>query len=336
MVEVVPQRSWKDRNALVTGAGGFIGSTLVERLVRDGARVRAFTRYNSRGDIGHLADISAEARAEVEIYSGDLQNPEAVRYAAAGCDAILHLGALIPIPYSYRHPREYVFANIDATINVLEAARQHDVSRVVQVSSSEVYGTAQVVPISESHPLNPQSPYAATKVGADQLALTYWRSFETPVVLARPFNTFGPRQSARAVIPTIISQALTRDRIELGALSPTRDFTFVEDTAAALAACGAVDGIEGETFNFGTGDEHSVGDVAAQILGLMNRQLPVVATNERQRPPASEVERLLADATKARRELGWSPTVTFGEGLGRTIEWVSGALHQYRPDVYTV
>jgi dTDP-glucose 4,6-dehydratase len=204
------------------------------------------------------------------------------------------------------------------------------------VSSSEVYGTAQVVPIPESHPLVPQSPYAATKVAADQLALTYWRSFDLPVVLARPFNTFGPRQSARAVIPTIITQALGRDRIELGALSPTRDFTFVEDTAAAIARCAEIDGIEGEVFNFGTGEEHVVGDVAAQILGLLGRDLQVIATDERRRPPASEVERLLADATKANRELGWSPAVSFETGLERTIEWVSRSLDEYRPALYTV
>lgn len=335
MTQDISRQPWEGRNTLVTGAGGFIGSTLVEWLVREGANVRAFTRYNSRGDIGHLADIPPETLAATELYAGDLQNPEAVRYAATGCDVILHLGALIPIPYSYRHPREYLFANIDGTVNVLEAARQAGCSRVVQVSSSEVYGTAQVVPIPESHPLNPQSPYAASKVGADQLALSYWRSFETPVVIARPFNTFGPRQSARAVIPTIITQALGRDRIELGALSPTRDFMFVEDTAAAMAACAAAGGIEGETFNFGTGEEHSVADVAALILELMGRDLPVLATQERQRPAASEVERLLADATKARRDLGWAPSVPFTAGLERTIEWVSGALHLYRPDVYS-
>jgi dTDP-glucose 4,6-dehydratase len=321
---------------LVTGAGGFIGSTLVERLVREGAVVRAFVRYNSRGDRGRLDDLTAETLAEVDVYAGDLQNPEAVNNAVSGCDAVLHLGALIPIPYSYRHPREYVFANVDGTINVLEAARRAEVSRVVQVSSSEVYGTAQVVPIPESHPLVPQSPYAATKVAADQLALTYWRSFDLPVVLARPFNTFGPRQSARAVIPTIITQALGRDRIELGALSPTRDFTFVEDTAAAIARCAEIDGIEGEVFNFGTGEEHVVGDVAAQILGLLGRDLQVIATDERRRPPASEVERLLADATKANRELGWSPAVSFETGLERTIEWVSRSLDEYRPALYTV
>jgi NAD dependent epimerase/dehydratase len=320
----------------VTGAGGFIGSTLVEYLVREGATVRAFTRYNSQGSIAHLSDLPADVLSEVDLYAGDLQNPEAVRYAADECDVILHLGALIPIPYSYRHPREYLQANIDGTINVLEAARQVDASRVVQISSSEVYGTAQTVPIAESHPLHPQSPYAASKVGADQLALSYWRSFETPVVIARPFNTFGPRQSARAVIPTIISQAFSRDQIELGALSPTRDFTFVRDTAAAMASCAAVQGIEGETFNFGTGEEHSVGDVAARILAIMGRDLPVVATNERQRPPASEVERLIGDATKAQVTLGWSPITSFDDGLEQTIEWISGALHLYRPTVYTV
>jgi dTDP-glucose 4,6-dehydratase len=334
--EPLSRPAWESRPVLVTGAGGFIGSTLVEQLVRAGARVRAFVRYTSRGDIGRLDDLPADLLEQVEVYAGDLANPEAVQNAVAGCDAVLHLGALIPIPYSYRHPREYISANVEGTINVLEAARRTGVSRVVQVSSSEVYGTAQTVPISEAHPLNPQSPYAATKVGADQLALTYWRSFEIPVVLARPFNTFGPRQSARAVIPTIITQALARDRIELGALSPTRDFLFVEDTAAALARCAEVEGIEGETLNFGTGEEHSVGDVAAQILGLMGRELPIVATDERRRPPASEVERLVADATKAERLLGWTPAVPFATGLERTIEWVTEHIADFRPAAYTV
>jgi NAD dependent epimerase/dehydratase len=328
-------RAWRGRSVLVTGAGGFIGSTLVETLVREGALVRAFVRYNSRGDRGRLADVPTDVIADVDVYAGDLQNPEAVSAAIEGCDVVLHLGALIPIPYSYRHPREYVFANVDGTLNVLEGCRRHDVSRLVHVSSSEVYGTAQVVPIPETHPLAPQSPYAATKVAADQLALTYQRSFGTPVVLARPFNTFGPRQSARAVIPTIVTQALARDRIELGALSPTRDFTFVTDTAAAIARCAEVDGVEGEVFNFGTGEEHSVSDVVASVLELMGRDLPVMATDERQRPPASEVERLLADARKARRMLGWEPTVAFATGLERTIEWLERSLHEYRPHVYT-
>ena len=336
MVGEPSRRSWQGRAVLVTGAGGFIGSTLVERLVREGARVRAFVRYNSRSDHGRLDDVPVEVLSEVEVYAGDLQNPEAVANAVTGCDAVLHLGALIPIPYSYQHPREFVFANVDGTINVLEASRRAGISRLVHVSSSEVYGTAQIAPIPETHPLNPQSPYAATKVAADQLALSYWHSFDTPVVVGRPFNTFGPRQSARAVIPTIITQALGRDRIELGALSPTRDFTFVEDTAAAIAACAEVDGVEGETFNFGSGEEHAVGDIAARILALMGRDLPVIATDERRRPPASEVERLLADASKAHRTLGWGPTVPFATGLELTIDWISRSLDEYRPAVYTV
>jgi dTDP-glucose 4,6-dehydratase len=321
---------------LVTGAGGFIGSTLVETLVHAGAGVRAFVRYNSRGDYGRLDDLAADVLAEVDVYAGDLQNPEAVATAVAGRDVVLHLGALIPIPYSYRHPREYVFANVDGTINILEASRRADVARLVQVSSSEVYGTAQVAPIPESHPLSPQSPYAATKVAADQLALSYHHSFGTPVVVARPFNTFGPRQSARAVIPTIITQALTRERIELGTLTPTRDFTFVVDTAAAIAACAEVDGIDGETFNFGSGEEHAIGDVVQAILARTGRDLPVVSTDERRRPPGSEVERLLADASKARSALGWRPAVAFETGLDRTVEWITRSLDDFRPNVYTV
>jgi NAD dependent epimerase/dehydratase len=321
---------------LVTGEGGFIGSTLVETLVRAGAEVRAFVRYNSRDDYGRLDDLEPDVLEQVDVYAGDLQNPEAVMAAVNGREVVLHLGALIPIPYSYKHPREYVFANVDGTMNVLEASRGAGVERLVQVSSSEVYGTAQVAPIPESHPLNPQSPYAATKVAADQLALSYHRSFGTPVVVARPFNTFGPRQSARAVIPTIVTQALTRERIELGSLDPTRDFTFVGDTAAAIAACAEVDGIDGETFNFGSGEEHTIGETVELILARTGRDLPVVSTDERRRPLASEVERLLADASKAHSTLGWKPAVGFAEGLDRTVEWIQRSLDRFRPDLYTV
>ena len=330
------RHDWTGRSVLVTGAAGFIGSTLVEWLAREGARVRAFVRYNSRNNFGHLEDLDSELRKEIEIYAGDLANPEALQLATRGQDVVLHLGALIPIPYSFKHAREYVSVNVEGTLNVLEAARQHEVQRVVQVSSSEVYGTAQIVPIPETHPLHPQSPYAATKVGADQLALTYWHAFGLPVVLARPFNTYGPRQSARAVIPTVITQALTRDRIELGVTSTTRDFMFVEDTARGLARCAEKDGIEGETFNLGTGLEYSVADVVRRISEQIGIDLPVQSTEERQRPGSSEVERLLCDPTRAHEILGWHHKVGIDEGLARTIEWVRAHLDSFKPELYNV
>lgn len=335
-----PEQSEDHRSAkplsLVTGAGGFIGSNLVEYLVRSGVRVRAFVRYNSRNDFGLLETCDPEVLDEVEVFTGDLTNPEAVVGAVEGCEVVLHLGALIPIPYSYRHPREYVAANVVGTLNVLEASRRAAVSRIVQVSSSEVYGTAQTVPIPEHHPLNPQSPYAATKVAADQLALSYWHSFQTPVVVARPFNTFGPRQSARAVIPTIISQALSRDVIELGDTSPTRDFLYVGDTAAGIARCAEVSGIEGEVFNLGTGTEISVGELAKRVLALLDRDLPIVTDSERVRPPTSEVERLVSDYSKAETVLEWRPETDFEDGLRRTISWIEQFVGLYKAGIYNV
>jgi len=321
---------------LVTGAGGFIGSHLVELLVGRGARVRAFIRYTSRGDAGWLDRLDPPVRSEVDVYTGDLTNPEAVAGALAGCDTVLHLGALIPIPYSYRHPREFVATNVVGTLNVLEAARKADVRRLVQVSSSEVYGTAQSIPMPEEHPLHPQSPYAATKVSADQLALSYARSFNLPVVVARPFNTFGPRQSTRAVIPTIITQALTRERIELGATETTRDFLYVTDTAEGLLRCAEVDGIVGEVLNLGTGHEHSIRRVVELVLAATGKDVPVEVAEERQRPPQSEVDRLCAAVDKARERLGWDAKISFETGLQRTIEWIAESLDSYRPEVYGV
>jgi NAD dependent epimerase/dehydratase len=325
-----------NRTVLVTGAGGFIGSHVVEQLVEGGAGVRAFVRYNSRNDRGRLEELSKAVLAEVEVYPGDLANPEAVAGAIAGCDAIVHLGALIPIPYSYRHPREFVSANVEGTLNVLEAARRADVVRVVHVSSSEVYGTAQHIPISESHPLHPQSPYAASKVAADQLALSYFRSFSLPVVIVRPFNTFGPRQSARAVIPTIITQALTREHIELGTLDTTRDFLFVGDTARGVIQCGAVEGIEGEELNLGTGEERSIAEVVAEVAAILGRELVVVEAQDRIRPATSEVERLVADCSKARDRTGWSPGTSFGDGLEQTIAWLETALPTFKSEIYNI
>ena len=327
-------KAWSGRPVLVTGAGGVVGSHLSESLVRAGAEVRAFIRYNSRGDHGWL-EVS-ELASEMEIFRGDLTNPEAVTGAMAGREVVFHLGALIPIPYSYRHPREFVAANVEGTLNVVEAARRTEPARVVHTSTSEVYGTAQRVPIDEEHPLHPQSPYAATKVGADQVALSFQRSFGTSVVVVRPFNTYGPRQSARAVIPTIVTQALARDVIELGATDTTRDFVFVEDTARGMMRCAEADSIEGEVINLGTGTEISIGELAERVLRELGKEVRVELDEARLRPPDSEVERLVADTTKAKRLLGWEPEVDLDEGLRRTIEWLTGSLAAYKPSSYNV
>jgi NAD dependent epimerase/dehydratase len=329
-------KAWSGRRVLVTGVGGFIGSHVAETLVQAGASVRAFVRYVSRGDYGWLETSAPEILEELEIFRGDLGNPEAVANAVAGREIVLHLGALVPIPYSYRHPREFVTANVEGTLNVLEAVRREEIARIVHISTSEVYGTAMRVPIDEDHPLHPQSPYAATKVGADQLALSYQRSFGTPVVILRPFNTYGPRQSARAVIPTIIAQALSREEITLGAMSPTRDFLYVADTVQGLLRCAIAEGIEGETINLGTGVEVSIGDLAQRVLRLLGVEVPIALDEGRLRPPNSEVERLVADVSKAKRLLDWQPEVSLDEGLRRTIEWFRGSLSSYKTSVYNV
>lgn len=326
--------NWQGKSVLVTGAGGFIGSHLTERLIREGARVRAFVRYNSRHDIGLLALLPAELLSEAEVIAGDLRDSEAVRQAVKGVEIVFHLGALIAIPYSYRHPREVVETNILGTLNVLMAARELGIQRIVHTSSSEVYGTAQYVPIDEKHPLQGQSPYSASKIGADKIAESFFRSFGVPVAILRPFNTYGPRQSARAVIPTIIAQALTLDRIRLGALDPERDFTFVEDTVEGFLRMGLAEGVEGQEMNLGTGTCLSIGDLAHKILRLVGRDLPIVCEEERLRPPQSEVLRLHADARRARQMLGWQPRVSLDEGLERTIAWIRDHLELYRPEVY--
>lgn len=326
--------NWQGKSVLVTGAGGFIGSHLTERLIREGARVRAFVRYNSRHDIGLLALLPAELLSEAEVIAGDLRDSEAVRQAVKGVEIVFHLGALIAIPYSYRHPREVVETNILGTLNVLMAAMELGIQRIVHTSSSEVYGTAQYVPIDEKHPLQGQSPYSASKIGADKIAESFFRSFGVPVAILRPFNTYGPRQSARAVIPTIIAQALTLDRIRLGALDPERDFTFVEDTVEGFLRMGLAEGVEGQEMNLGTGTCLSIGDLAHKILRLVGRDLPIVCEEERLRPPQSEVLRLHADARRARQMLGWQPRVSLDEGLERTIAWIRDHLELYRPEVY--
>lgn len=319
---------------LVTGAGGFIGSHLVEELARQGAKVRCFVRYNSRNDPGLLKMLPYEMRENLEIVSADLTSPEAVREAVEGTEIVFHLGATISIPYSYAHPREVLEANVQGTLNVLLAARDAGVSRVVHTSTSEVYGSAQYVPIDEKHPLCAQSPYSASKIAADKLAESFGRSYGLGVVTVRPFNTYGPRQSDRAVIPTIITQALTGDEVYLGATHPRRDLTYVSDTVAGLIAAGYGEELEGQTINLGCGQDISIGDLGYRIIDLVGRDVKLVFDATRIRPQASEVQQLLADNSKAAELLGWQPQIELDEGLQLTIDWISNRLSLYSPDDY--
>jgi NAD dependent epimerase/dehydratase len=322
------------KKVIVTGAGGFIGSHLVEALVAAGATVTAVVRYNSNSLIGNLAFLDRKIRNEVRVASGNVEDSDFMYRAIEGQEIVLHLAALIAIPYSYEAPRSYVRANIEGTLNVLEAARRYNVSRVVHTSTSEVYGTALRVPIDETHPLQGQSPYSASKIAADKLAESYYRSFGTPAVTVRPFNTFGPRQSARAFIPTIISQALSRDEIRLGSLTPERDMTFVSDTVAGFIAAATTPAIEGLTINLGTGETHSVGWFAERLLSLMGFEKPVVQEKHRMRPELSEVLKLVSDNTLALKAMGWSPKVTLDDGLRQTIAFVEANRDLFRTDEY--
>lgn len=328
---------------LVTGADGFIGSHLTETLVRAGYEVKAFVLYNSFNSWGWLDHCAADVKGKFEVFAGDIRDPHGVKDAMKGCDAVLHLAALIAIPYSYHSPDTYVDTNIKGTLNVLQASRELGVRRVVHTSTSEVYGSARFVPITEEHPLQGQSPYSATKIAADQLAYSFYASFHLPVVVARPFNTYGPRQSARAVIPTIITQiASGKKEIKLGAVSPTRDFNFVKDTVAGFIAVLESDKGCGEVINFGSNFEISVGDTAALIAEVMNADIEILTDEVRLRPTHSEVERLWADNSKARELLGWAPKYAeldgFKRGLAETVEWIEDAdnLRGYKADIYNI
>ncbi|MBC8264037.1 MAG: SDR family NAD(P)-dependent oxidoreductase [Anaerolineales bacterium] len=325
-----------NRHVFVTGAGGFIGSHLVERLVVEGARVRAFVRYTARSDIGYLRLVPPDVLAQIEFVFGDLRDEHAVAEAMRDVDVVFHLGALIAIPYSYVHPREVVETNVIGTLNVLMAAHQHRTRRVIHTSTSEVYGTALRVPIDEEHPLQGQSPYSASKIGADKLVESFVRSFQVPAVTVRPFNTYGPRQSARAVIPTIISQALVRDGVYLGDLTPTRDLTYVSDTVDGFVRGATAEGVIGETFNLGSDCEISIGDLAHLIIQLVGRPLKVKTDLARIRPSASEVRRLRADNRKAKARLGWQPRISLEEGLRQTIEWVRAHPEFFDPERYAI
>ncbi len=327
---------------LVTGADGFIGSHVVETLVKSGHEVRAFVLYNSFNSWGWLDDSDKSVRESIDVFAGDIRDPHGVDNAVSGQDVILNLAALIAIPYSYHSPDTYIDTNIKGTLNILQAARRHEVSRVIQTSTSEVYGTAQYIPIDEKHPLHPQSPYAASKVGADQLALSFHASFNTPVGVLRPFNTYGPRQSARAVIPTIISQLATGREVKLGSLSPTRDFSFVQDTANGFLAAATSDAIVGQTVNLGSGFEISIQETAETIAKLMNVKLKLANDEQRVRPESSEVERLHASIQKAKEVLGWQPQLKglegFKVGLKQTIDWFSNPINlaRYKADRYNL
>ena len=324
------------RRVLVTGAGGFIGSHLVERLVREGHEVRALVRYNGRDDRGHIDRLASEVQAAIEVHRGDLKDPEAVRNAVKGQSWVFHLGALIAIPYSYQNPLDVVQTNVTGTAHVLDACRASDaLDRVVLTSTSEVYGTARFVPIDETHPLQGQSPYAASKIGSDALGLSYHAAFDLPVAVLRPFNTFGPRQSARAIIPTIISQALARSKVKLGSLDPRRDLTFVEDTASGFVAIAACDAAIGRVVNIGRGDDLTIGELVERIGKRIGKPIDVEIDEQRIRPAKSEVGRLLAGTALAQQLFDWQPSFSLDQGLDCTIAWVRENLSMFRIDSYT-
>lgn len=333
----------KSKKVLVTGADGFIGSHLVEILIKSGYRVKAFCFYNSTSNWGWLDSVPEDIKNEVEICLGDIRDPELVRREIKGCDEIYHLAALIAIPYSYISPSSYIDTNIHGTLNVIQAAKEFNVDRVIHTSTSETYGTAQFVPISESHPLVGQSPYAASKIGADQMALSFWRSFQTPISVIRPFNTYGPRQSARAVIPTIITQiASGRSKIKLGLINPTRDFNFVEDTCKAYLAISKSSESIGKVINVASNFEISIGETAKMIAEVMNKSIEIETEDIRLRPKDSEVNRLYGDNTLIKEITDWDPQYSgldgFKKGLEITSNWFSDKknLSKYKPNIYGI
>jgi len=327
--------TWTAKNVVVTGGGGFIGSHLVERLLALGANVTAFVRYNSRNDPGFLHLLAPHTK-NIRIVPGDIRDSEAVRTALEGADTVFHLAALIGIPYSYVHPIEVFHVNAQGTLNVLVAARDAELRRVVIASTSEVYGGALYVPIDEKHPKQPQSPYSASKIAADAMALSFHAAFQLPVTVVRPFNTYGPRQSDRAIIPTIISQAMTQPEIAVGNTTPTRDFTYVSDTVEGFLQLAECEAAIGQEVNLGTGNEVSIGDLVQRINAIIGRDLPVRQKEERVRPQSSEVNRLLSDNSKARQLAGWMPHVTLDEGIRLTAKWVEERLEMYDPSSYRI
>lgn len=325
------------KTALVTGADGFIGSHLVEGLVAEGYKVRAFAYYNSFNSWGWLDTLPQEILKEIEVFTGDIRDPNGVRTAMQNIDEVFHLAALIAIPFSYHSPDSYVDTNIKGTLNVLQAARDLATKRVLITSTSEVYGTAQYVPIDEQHPFQGQSPYSATKIGADRLAESFYRSFAMPITIVRPFNTYGPRQSARAVIPTIITQLLAgKQEIQLGALTPTRDFNFVKDTARGFIEIAKSERTVGEEINIATQEEISIGQLANEIVQQLNPQAKIICEQERLRPEKSEVNRLLGSNAKIKQLTNWAPQYTLAQGIAATISWTKENLDKFKTDIYNI
>lgn len=327
---------WKQKEVLVTGAGGFIGSHLVERLVALGANVSCFIRYNSMNRWGWIDTFPEDIKDKLTIITGDLRDSYCVKNAVGGKDIVFHLGALIPIPYSYLNPRDVVDTNVIGTLNVLQACKEHKAGKLVHTSTSETYGTARKIPISEEHPVQGQSPYAASKIAADKIAESFYLSYGVPVATIRPFNTYGPRQSARAIIPTIITQALTGKEIKLGSLAPKRDFTFVTDIVEGFIRGAETPEAVGMAINLGSNTEVSIGELAKEISAIVGKKANVIEDKQRVRPEKSEVERLRADAHKAEHLLGWKPKVSLHEGLKTTIGWMKEHLEQYKPGIYNV
>jgi len=325
------------RRVLVTGADGFIGSHLTEELIKRGYKVKAFTLYNSFNTWGWLDTLPKDLLDEIEIFQGDVRDPNGVREAMQGVDEVFHLAALIAIPFSYHSPDTYVDTNIKGTLNVLQAARELNTSRVLVTSTSEVYGTAQYVPIDEKHPFQGQSPYSATKIGADRLAEAFYRSFNMPITIVRPFNTYGPRQSARAVIPTIITQLLAgKEEIELGALTPTRDFNYVKDTANGFIEIAKAENTIGEEINIATQQEISIGQLAEELIRQINPNAKIICDEQRLRPEKSEVNRLLGSNGKIKRLTNWRPQYTFEQGIAETVEFFRYNLDKYKTDIYNI
>ena len=325
------------KKVLVTGADGFIGSHLTESLLEKGYNVKAFTYYNSFNTWGWLDTLPKEKLDQIEVFSGDIRDPNGVREAMKGVDQVFHLAALIAIPFSYHSPDSYVDSNIKGTLNVLQAARDLGTEKIMVTSTSEVYGTAQYVPIDEKHPFQGQSPYSATKIGADRLAESFYRSFNLPVAIVRPFNTFGPRQSARAVIPTIITQLLAgKEEIKLGSLTPTRDFNYVKDTAAGFIAIAESDKTVGQEINIATQREISIGDLAKEIIAQINPNAKIVCDEQRLRPEKSEVNRLLGANAKIKELTDWKQQYTFEQGIAETIAWIRQNMGAYKTDIYNV